>query len=201
MNIIFLDFDGVLNSAQEAIWHHRFYEEKNWLWGKVGGLWYWLFHKRYGKDWSLYYYFKWFSKHLDFCPISCSNVQYIMDKCPDTYIVVSSVWRSWGLKYLSKILKINGIDHTRLIDITPTKGTKCSCEKEDDGRTHCGRGHQIDAWMLNNYKESLVDNYVIIDDDSDMLDCQMKNFVQTDSYHGLNYRQAQKAIEILKGEE
>jgi hypothetical protein len=69
----------------------------------------------------------------------------------------------------------------------------------------CKRGLEIQEWLDKN-KDS-VSNYVILDDDTDMLDSQMMNFVQTsensdhedciDIGYGLTKICANKAIEIL----
>jgi len=57
-----------------------------------------------------------------------------------------------------------------------------------------GRGGQIQKW-LNDHPE--VDNYVIIDDDGDMLDSQLYHFVETNYEHGLGESEAIYAIKIL----
>ena len=46
-----------------------------------------------------------------------------------------------------------------------------------------------------------IENYAIIDDDSDMLDEQLFNFVQTDTYEGLTDREARICVDILNGKE
>lgn len=57
------------------------------------------------------------------------------------------------------------------------------------------RGVEIDLW-INENKEK-IDNYVILDDDSDMLYCQKDSFVHTNTYKGLSINDVQKAIKIL----
>lgn len=56
------------------------------------------------------------------------------------------------------------------------------------------RGSEIKEW-LDAHPE--VTNYVIIDDDNDMLDEQEPHFVQTSWYDGINDYNVEKAIEIL----
>ena len=46
-----------------------------------------------------------------------------------------------------------------------------------------------------------VENYVIIDDDSDMCDYQLFNFVQTDACKGITERDAKLCVDILNGVE
>lgn len=60
------------------------------------------------------------------------------------------------------------------------------------------RGNEIKFYM-NEHPE--IENYVIIDDDSDMFDYQLFNFVQTDTYEGITERDAKLCIDILNGVE
>lgn len=61
------------------------------------------------------------------------------------------------------------------------------------------RGVEIDGWLKVNGLD--VENYVILDDDNDMLYCQCNNFVQTDSYGGLSKENVEQAIKILNKNE
>ena len=56
------------------------------------------------------------------------------------------------------------------------------------------RGDEIQDW-LDRYPE--VTGYCILDDDSDMLDSQLRNFVQTDMDYGLTDALAYRAVQIL----
>lgn len=189
MKVIFLDFDGVLNSAQHSIYQRRYKNEETWfgryLLGPVTDLLYKIFtyvgrHDLTSKalQWHLYYG----SDHCYFCPIACSNLQFILDQVPDAKIVVSSVWRTWGMEALGQILNRNGIDTTRLYSVT--------------GREPGVRGTQIKAWLERNPETK---SFVIIDDDADM-EPLMDRLVKTHSYHGLNLVEAEKAIELLGNE-
>lgn len=71
------------------------------------------------------------------------------------------------------------------------------------------RGVEIKQWIDThihsdngkdwNHKEVGVDfNYVILDDDSDMLLEQAEHFIKTDTYLGLSENDAEQAIKILK---
>jgi hypothetical protein len=60
------------------------------------------------------------------------------------------------------------------------------------------RGDEIEEW-LERHKE--VTNYVIFDDDVDMLDSQQKNFVNTDTHDGICFRDYLRAEKIFKNEE
>lgn len=101
-------------------------------------------------------------------------------------IVLSSTWRilDRSMKKLSRNLSYRGL---KIYDTTPQFGLK------DSGERYY-RGHEIQYW-LDNHPE--VTNYVIIDDDSDMLDSQLRNFVQTDGQIGLTETLAYRAAYIL----
>ncbi|MBO6272578.1 hypothetical protein J6O48_07335 [bacterium] len=60
------------------------------------------------------------------------------------------------------------------------------------------RGDEINFYLKEHPE---VNSYVIIDDDSDMLDQQLFNFVQTDTYEGITERDAKLCVDILNGVE
>jgi hypothetical protein len=92
MKVIFLDFDGVLNSVQSFIYHNR-----QVLLGLTD-----------------------IPTHESFCPIASSNLQYILEELPDVQIVVSSTWRKYKtLKALQEIFKTNNLLPERMIGTTP----------------------------------------------------------------------------------
>ena len=116
----------------------------------------------------------------EFDPAAVKRVNRILDET-QAKLVVSSSWR-WnpGLK---NIFEKVGINH------------------EIWGRTPSGkgrnRGYEIQQF-LNSHPE--VSNYVILDDDSDMLEEQKNNFVHTNTYYGLTDEDTDKAIKILENE-
>ena len=93
-------------------------------------------------------------------------------------LVISSTWRSDN----RLIVKFNYMGLPEFIDITPYTIQR-------------HRGTEIQMW-LDAHPE--VDNYVILDDDTDMLDEQKPFFVNTTFKCGLTEGLAKKAIEILK---
>jgi hypothetical protein len=200
MRVIFLDFDGVLNSEQEVRYKHRYRHTglKNRVRNALAAAWNklcrpsFLRQRGYEGIMSINFYLYYLTDHCEFCPTACNNVQEILDEDREAFIVISSVWRSWPRPYLKAILKRNGIDPSRLLDIT------------GDGMSLIGpnphayerktRGAQIQEWL--NQHPNVLD-YVIIDDDSDMLIEQMPHFVQTSSQHGLMLKDAKRAMKIL----
>lgn len=117
------------------------------------------------------------------------NLKTIIDNT-GAKIVISSTWRFDGLVQMQKMWKHRNLPG-EIIDITPHIDI-------------CQRGKEIDAW-LKAHKDTT--HYVILDDDTDMLDDQWNNFVQTsensehedcvDIGYGLTKKCAEKAIDIL----
>lgn len=99
-------------------------------------------------------------------------------KQTDAEIVVSSTWRSdWNIQYL---LRYAGVEKY-MYGITPFSKDR-------------HRGTEIKEW-LDDHPE--VTNYVILDDDNDMLEEQMGNLVQTYWLTGLTIDNVKQAINIL----
>jgi hypothetical protein len=118
-------------------------------------------------------------------------------------IVISSTWRSDGLETMQEMWKFRNYPG-EVIDITPLSFELINLglfEYYDQ----IERGHEIEMWLKVHPE---VSNYVIIDDDNDMLDNQKANFVRTannmnhpdkiDIGYGLTKICSEKAIEILK---
>lgn len=93
----------------------------------------------------------------------------------DMKVVVSSVWRYGRTPAeLQELLSQAGFEGT-VIDKTPRIGRDINGEGV--------RGDEIKHW-LGQHPE--VTKYCIIDDDSDMLPEQLRNFVKTDSMWGMS---------------
>lgn len=174
MYLLFLDFDGVLNSQQSTKMHWR----KN------------------GKKTI-------FVNEDCFCPISCSNLLHIVEQVPELRIVVSSSWRLMhDLSELKSILKNTcGIEEHLILGTTPRL-------RRPDGRSS-QRGEEIQAWLDTNTKVPegspllplwSVQDFVIVDDDSDMAHLRDTNFLQTDYMLGLTLHDANRIIKRFKGD-
>lgn len=104
-------------------------------------------------------------------------------------IVISSTWR-----------------HGKLYDVLLDVFRSCDCEKFIIGKTltklssEMPRGTEIASWIKNNIiKPSKYKNYVILDDDGDMLEDQMLNFIQTSSESGgLTDELTERTIRLLQ---
>ncbi|MCX9024639.1 MAG: HAD domain-containing protein [Candidatus Methanoperedens sp.] len=137
MKVLFLDFDGVLNS----------YKDRN-----------------FGRE---------FSK------APCENLNTLLERIKDLKIVISSAWRHLGLEECKEVLKENGINTDRVIDIT--------------GDERGERGHQIQCWLDRNPG---VTGMAIVDDESDMADLKSK-LVKTNGFIGLTSKHVDEIVETL----
>lgn len=98
MKVIFLDFDGCLNS--EASFRMEMAKSK-----RLG------VPIHVGNTLS---------------EVACSNLQYVLNCVPDLKIVISSTWRLLhSLEELKGTLASYGVDSTRVIGITPNTPSKC----------------------------------------------------------------------------
>lgn len=124
------------------------------------------------------------------------RVKMICDKT-DAKLVISSTWqhgnsaKEWLeesvlMKSYKGWLKKFFIDYT--YDVTGRHAY--------NGST--ARGAEIKAWLI---KHPEVDNYVIIDDEDDMLDEQLFHFVHTDWVFGIQDREVTLAIDVLNNKE
>jgi len=128
------------------------------------------------------------------------NLKTIVDKT-EAKIVISSTRRHSGLKIMQEMWQERNLPG-EVIDVTIDLGM----HQDDDGFWQSEkRGDEIKIWVDKNKPNS----YVIIDDDTDMLPDQMRNFVQTsgninhpdciDIGYGLTEICSEKAIRILNG--
>lgn len=172
LNIIFLDIDGVLNTLTSQFKSHINHVEA-------------------------------FDKNGNFCRIKHIENQYLDHSCcwllghalkriPNSVIILSSTWRESNTSMLSpeniavmRLIEKFGFkkisDHVRNLPSTPY-GDKL-------------RGNEIEQW-LNTHKQ-LVDNYAIIDDDSDVLPSQMDRFVKCNYDSGFSVREAGKLCDLF----
>lgn len=156
--IIFLDFDGVLNSR---------------LW----------FDKTKGNR-----------EHDSLDEVAVGFLNTLIKKT-GAKVVVSSTWRlGHTVDELQEILNRSGFEG-EVIDKT------VDMRKGEDGDCIL-RGNEILQWIKSHPEIVQVGywdykNYVIFDDDSDMLYWQRYNFIQTDPYVGLTPNNIYKAEKIL----
>jgi len=117
-------------------------------------------------------------------------------------IVISSSWRFSGLKEMQEMWEVRKLPG-EVIDITPTEYFLVKRGHFENYDDVC-RGNEIQFW-LDEHPE--VTNYLILDDDKDMLESQLEHFVRTSENHnhtdfvdwgyGLTKECTKQAIEIL----
>jgi hypothetical protein len=157
VKIIFLDIDGVLNCEEAYRSGECQYQEWVWEDGR--------------KD-----------HYQRFCSWSKDLLNKLIEKT-EAKIVISSTWRHSGIEFMQKVWNMEEMKG-EIIGITPSMRTK---------GIHIPRGMEIKYfleedlkfshinWDQDQQRESMkrsgVDNYIIIDDDSDMLYNQRNHFV------------------------
>lgn len=164
MKVIFLDFDGVLNSLQSFNFWESKREQDDWEKGLQA-------HQGSLKEYMA----------MEFCPICVHNVQRLVQYNPGVKIVISSSWRvGETVETLKNMLKMSKPIADAIIDVTESFSNI--------------RGEEIQKW-LDAHPE--VTDYVILDDDQNMLDSQKEHFVNTKFMHGFQYGDLLWARRIL----
>lgn len=121
----------------------------------------------------------------------CINNLAAIIKQTNAKIVISSTWRMNGIDVMKDMWKERNLPG-EVIGCTPRMYVKCNT---DSGLIleHSTRGSEIKEYTENND----IDNYCIIDDDSDMLPEQIKYFIKCNFKTGLTKVLANKVIDIL----
>ena len=135
--------------------------------------------------------------------ISLSHVKRIKKICDQTgaKLVISSSWQRYaGIKNETREERVaNWLNGILMKNIKgPIKKFFEDYTYDMSGRFYGEfgnvRGSDIKSWLIRNPD---VDNYVIIDDEGDILDEQLFNFVQTDWVFGIQDREVKLAIDVL----
>lgn len=117
-------------------------------------------------------------------------------------IVISSTWRTSRFNILDYYLAMYGlIEHVYNYPDQVTGAQRLELDSHwktprlshVDGQT---RGLEIESWMKSHPE---FKNYLIIDDDSDMLEYQKPFFIKTDSMEGFSSQNYIDCEELLKG--
>ena len=180
MKIIFLDIDGVLNC--ETAFKKGFCKYVDWV-------------DKEKKDY-----------HMSFYPPAKDLLNKLINET-DAKIVISSTWRGNGLQFMQNVWKQEQM-LGEIIDITPHLYLK--------DNSSAPRGCEIKRWLENKgfrhinwskkeqqkyIKQSGIESYVIIDDDSDMLLQQKDYFVHVlpspRNKNGFTEKHFKQAIKIL----
>lgn len=134
-----------------------------------------------------------------FHPEFVDNLKRIIDET-GAKLIISSSWRHSGLERMKRMWEFRGYPG-EIIGITPDLWRRV---KDEEYHERLQRGDEIQV-ILDLKPE--IENYVILDDDSDMLASQMQNFVCCSSNinhpdcidigYGLTKECTKKAIRIL----
>lgn len=132
----------------------------------------------------------------------CNLLQQIIDRT-DAKIVVSSSWREGSAEEMIAELKdapafLKPFVPSWVDDIV---GVTIRAYNYIKKGVHLGipRGVEIKQWIDTNIQRHEDFQYVILDDDSDMLLEHADHFIHTDGYLGLSQEDAVRAICILNG--
>lgn len=170
MKIIFLDFDGVLNSEEWFKQNQENIRKKS------------LLHR----------------EAAELSPDMIRRVLKIIDET-GANIVIASSWRILHpLLEINDIFRIMGFpkmaDH--IIDRTPFESEVLKFGVPTD--TGVWRGHEIEFWIKDfQRKNGPLESFVIIGNDSEMLPEHAPNFVHTNWEFGITDVDRDKAIKIL----
>lgn len=125
--------------------------------------------------------------HLTMDPVAVALLQEVVSDL-NIELVLSSVWRMSmiGVSKTSRVMQWAGWKgRPPFIDVTDTIGSH--------------RGTQIQRWLDS--RSDLEDiEYVIVDDDSDMLPSQMNRFVHTSNFYGLTKEKAKEIRDLFTKE-
>ena len=102
-------------------------------------------------------------------------------------IVISSTWRMCGKKTRRSFYELFAC--AGYVDL----GRAIHKDWRTPNLPDATRGHEIEIWLSDNE----CDDYVILDDDSDMLDYQKPRMVTTDSHNGMLFEHYEKTMELL----
>jgi len=157
MKIIFLDIDGVLNC--ESAYRSGECQYQEWIW----------------EDGRKDHYQR-------FCSWSKDLLNNLIDET-GAKIVISSTWRMGGIEFMRKVWEMEGMSG-EIIGITPSlrvqgisipRGIEIKYFLEEDLKfRHINWDEDLQRESMN---KSGIENYIIIDDDSDMLYNQRNHFV------------------------
>jgi hypothetical protein len=183
VKIIFLDVDGILNC--ESAYRSGECQYQEWVW----------------EDGSKDHYQR-------FCSWSKELLNKLIEET-GAKIVISSTWRHSGIDFMKKVWELEGMSG-EIIGITPSmrtngitipRGMEIKYFLEEDlGFHHINWSEEEQQQVMD---KSGVENYIIIDDDSDMLYGQRNHFVHVfpspRNKTGFNKRYYKMALKKLSG--
>lgn len=165
--VIFLDFDGVLNTEK--------YQSELRSSGKNG----------------------WDDFGQLFDPEAVENLKMVLDAVPGVLLVINSSWKLEGLntmKAMWKARELPGSIHSVTPDYVPDL-LNIDLDNYENIALLSGKGNEVKQWLEENAPEGC--QYVIFDDMPDFLPEQEEHLVCTDPREGITVEDAVAAIKIL----
>jgi hypothetical protein len=131
------------------------------------------------------------STRMDWCPIACNNLSRLCKKFGSRIVITSSWKNEFDLVTLKHIFESNGISKELIEDVTPSVAV--ISEEED----YC-RGNEIQQWLED--RADFESPFLIIDNQSDVLESQSLRLVQVDKEDGFaNSDSLIMAVQLLAG--
>lgn len=165
--VIFLDFDGVLNTEN---YQAQLYRDGKPQWDDFGQV---------------------------FDPEAIENLKMVLDAVPDALLVINSSWKLEGFGKMKELWKKRGLPgriHGITPDYVPDL-LNIDLEDYDNIAMLAGKGNEVKQWLDENVPEGC--RYVILDDMPDFLPEQTPYHICTDPRVGLTVEDAVKAIQLL----
>ena len=168
MKVIFLDFDGVLNTEK---YQNRLREEGKPRWDDFGQL---------------------------FDPEAVENLKMVLDAVPDALLVINSSWKLEGPDRMNELWKarhLPGIIHSCTPDYVPDLAN-IDLENYESIALFAGKGNEVKQWLSKNAPEGCA--YVIFDDVPDFLPEQEEHLICVNPVTGITMDNAILAIHLLQ---
>lgn len=165
--VIFLDFDGVLNTEN---YQAQLRDAGEPSWDDFGQI---------------------------FDPEAVENLKMVLEAVPDALLVINSSWKLEGLGRMTELWKVRGLPgiiYGVTPDYVPDL-QNIDLENYDNIALLAGKGNEVKQWLEENAPEGC--QYVILDDVPDFLPEQVPYHICTDPRVGITMEDAVKAIEIL----
>lgn len=165
--VIFLDFDGVLNTEN---YQAKLRSEVKPQWDDFGQV---------------------------FDPEAVENLKMVLDAVPDTLLVINSSWKLEGHGKMKELWQTRGLPgkiHGVTPDYVPDL-LNIDLENYDNIAMLAGKGNEVKQWLENNAPDGC--RYVIFDDVPDFLPEQRPYHICTDPRVGITMEDAVKAISLL----
>ena len=165
--VLFLDFDGVLNTGKYQAERR---DAGQSAWDEFGPL---------------------------FDPEAVENLKMVLDAVPDVLLIVNSSWKLDGLsrmKALWKARKLPGSIYGITPDYVPDL-LNIDLEKYENIALLAGKGNEVKQWLTENAPEGCA--YVILDDMPDFLPEQEEHLICVNPVTGLTMEDVMKAISLL----